>query len=77
MIGFVAFDTFFVSFCGLCNFYILWRFTHFFGVKRRKWFWVTLAVLTLSYVLGVLLDGAFANFVTGVIHAASALWLGE
>lgn len=76
MIGFIFFAAFFVSFCGVCNFYILWRFTHFFGVKRRKWFWVALAVITLSYVLGVLLDEAFGNSLTGLIHSLAALWLG-
>lgn len=76
MIGFIVFATFFVSFCGLCNFYILGRLTHLFGLKRRWWFWVTLAVLSLGYIFGVLVDEAFANSVTGLIHWAGALWLG-
>ncbi len=76
MIGFAVFATFFVALCGVCNFYILWRFTGFFGVRRKRWFWLVLVALTLSYVLSIGIDELFSNAATTFVQATAALWLG-
>ncbi len=76
IIGFAVFATFFVALCGVCNYYILRRFTGFFGVKRKRWFWPVLVVLTLSYVLSIGINELFSNAVTSFVQAAAALWLG-
>ncbi len=76
IIGFAVFATFFVALCGVCNYYILRRFTGFFGVKRKRWFWPVLVVVTLSYILSIGIDDLFSNAVTTFVQAAAALWLG-
>jgi len=68
IIGFALFVAVFVALCGLCNFYILWRFSGFFGIKRGAAFWIVLAVLTLSYIVSIWLHDVLPGKLTTLLH---------
>jgi predicted MPP superfamily phosphohydrolase len=75
-LGFYLFVTAFVAVCGLLNYYVLWRFSGFFGIKRGPAFWAVLTILTLSYVVSIWLHDVLPDKLTALLHDAAALWLG-
>ncbi|MBE0537017.1 MAG: metallophosphoesterase [Phycisphaerae bacterium] len=75
-VGFLLFVAAFVALCGAGNFYILWRFSGFFGYKHGAAFWTVFALLTFSYVLSLMIHDLVGGKVTTMMHEAAALWLG-
>jgi len=75
-IGFVLFVATFVALCGLCNYYVFWRFSGFFGFKRGAAFWGVVVLLTLSYILSIWIHDFVPGRLTVLLHEAAGLWLG-
>jgi len=75
-IGFVVFVATFSAILGLYHYYVLWRFSTFFGFRRGAAFWSVLAVLTFSYIASVWIHDLWPNRATILLHEAAGLWLG-
>jgi len=58
------------------NWYVLYRLFRLFALGRGGWFYLALALLTLSLVSALTLESRFGNYLTGVFFTLAVTWLG-
>ncbi len=66
----------FLSVFFLMHFYVFWRFSQFFSIARNVWFFVVVAVFSLSYILFSALERTFSNVIVRVFYTISSVWVG-
>ena len=72
----LIFLTTFLTIYGLMNFYVLRRLFSLFSLKANLWFYLLFTLCTLSYLLAVILERNFANFLTRIFYHLAATWMG-
>jgi len=72
----MLFFTVFFSLYLLGNFYILWRLSTLFGVRRGWLLYSLVIIVTFSYMAAALLDSVFANGLTRVLCGLTVSWMG-
>jgi predicted MPP superfamily phosphohydrolase len=76
IVMFALFFLVFLSIYGLLNYYVLWRLSTLFGVKRTIGFFVALAVLTLSFLAAMLLESRSAGGANRAFYFVAMAWMG-
>jgi predicted MPP superfamily phosphohydrolase len=76
MISFALFLAVFLSLYFLLNYYIFWRLSTLFALKRGVIFYTLLAVFTISFLAASILESHFATAFTRVLYILASLWMG-
>jgi predicted MPP superfamily phosphohydrolase len=58
------------------NWYVLYRLFRLFGLGRGGWFYLALALLTLSLISALSLESRFGHYLTGAFFTVAVTWLG-
>ena len=58
------------------NWYVLTRLFRLFAQSRSGWFYLALALLTLSLISALILESRIGNCLTGVFYTLAVTWLG-
>jgi hypothetical protein len=58
------------------NWYVLYRLFRLFALGRGGWFYLALALLTLSLISALGLESRFGNYLTGAFFTLAVTWLG-
>jgi predicted MPP superfamily phosphohydrolase len=76
MISFALFLAVFLSLYFLLNYYIFWRFSTLFTLRRGVIFYILLAVFTISFLAASMLESHFTSAFTRVLYIFASLWMG-
>ncbi len=76
MISFALFIAIFLSLYFLLNYYIFWRLSTLFALRRGVIFYLLLAVFTISFLAASLLESHFDSAFTRALYVFASLWMG-
>ena len=73
--GILFFLVFFGAYGGI-HYYTFTRLSNFFGLKRSSLFYLTILLLTVSYMIATFIMNRYDSLLTNSLYQAASLWFG-